>query len=263
VKISVLGAHNCESLTTRLTTLLIDGLIAIDAGALTTTLSIPAQRSLKALLITHQHYDHIKDVPTLAFNFAMAWKTINIYSTPAVEATLKLILADHNHIYPNFFEFPDNQPSLNFTRLEAYKEIAVGGYRVLPVPASHSIDTVGYQVTGPDGRAVFYTGDTGPDLAHLWPEISPDLFITEVSAPDRFRELYERRGHLTPSLLARVLAGLKDAKGKLPEVLVIHPNPELEAEQAAEIAGVAEGLGHPIRIGYEGMQIELGERAGG
>jgi ribonuclease BN (tRNA processing enzyme) len=258
MKVTVLGAHNCESLTTRLTTLLIDDLIAIDAGALTATLSIPAQRSLKALLITHQHYDHIKDVPTLAFNFAMAWKTVSIYGAPAVLATLKLILADHNHIYPNFFEFPDGRPSINFTTLEPYKEIMVSGYRVLPLPGSHSVDTMGYQVTAPDGHALFYTGDTGPGLSRLWPDVSPDLFITEVSASDRFRELYERRRHLTPSLLRQELASLKEAKGSLPQVLVIHTNPELETETAAEIAGVAEELGHPIRIGYEGMQIELG-----
>ncbi len=256
MKLTVLGAHNCESLTTRLTTLLIDDLIAIDAGALTATLAIPAQRNLRALFITHQHYDHIKDVPTLAFNFAMAWKTANIYSTAAVLAALKLIFG--NRLYPNFFEFPDGKPSINFTTLSPYQEIETSGYRVLALPVNHSADTVGYQVTAPNGHAVFYTGDTGPNLAHLWPIISPNLFVTEVSAPNRFRELYERRGHLTPSLLGQVLASLKEAKGGLPEVLVIHTNPELEAEIASEIAAVAEALGHPIRIGYEGMQIELG-----
>jgi phosphoribosyl 1,2-cyclic phosphodiesterase len=256
MKVTVLGAHNCESLATRLTTLLIDDLIAIDAGALTTTLSIPAQRSLRALFITHQHYDHIKDVPTLAFNFAMAWKTIDIYSTPPVLAALKLIF--DNRLYPNFFEFPNDRPSINFTTLEPYQVTETSGYRVLPLPVNHSTDTVGYQITAPDGHTVFYTGDTGPGLAHLWPVVSPELFITEVSASDRFREIYERRRHLTPSLLRQELASLKEAKGKLPQVLIIHTNPELEAETAAEIAAVARDLGHPIRIGYEGMQIDLG-----
>ena len=44
--ITILGAHNTESEKTRLTSLLIDDVLAIDAGALTSSLSFGAQQNL-------------------------------------------------------------------------------------------------------------------------------------------------------------------------------------------------------------------------
>ena len=255
MNIKTLGAHNCESRNTKLTTLLIDDIIAIDAGALTSSLTFKAQQKLRAILITHQHYDHIKDIPTMAFNSAMAWTTTNIYSTRPVYTALSLILG--NKLYPNFFEFPQDNPSLKFNLIEPYKTEQIEGYGILPLPVNHSTLTVGYQVTSPDGRTVFYTGDTGPGLEDCWQHISPQLLITEVSAPDRFETLYKRRGHFTPALLKEELASFHKFKGYLPRVVIIHMNPRLEAEIEAELATVAQDLNHPITLAREGMKIRL------
>ena len=80
MKIRFLGVHNCESQNTKLTSLLIDDILVVDAGGLTSSLSFTAQQKLKAILLTHQHYDHIRDVPAIVFNFAMANAAIDIYS---------------------------------------------------------------------------------------------------------------------------------------------------------------------------------------
>jgi len=255
MNITILGAHNCESQNTKLTSLLIDDIMVIDAGAITSSLSFPEQRRLKAILLTHQHYDHIKDVPTIAFNFAMAWASVNIYSTLSVYEALTLILG--NKLYPNFLDFPQDKPTIKFTALEPYKAKQIEGYRILPLPVNHSTPTVGYQVTSPEGKTVFYTGDTGPGLQDCWERISPQLLITEVSAPNRFEELYKKRGHFTPNLLQQELASFRELKGYLPQVVIIHINPALEEETGAELATVARLLKHPITLAYEGMQIKL------
>ena len=65
MRIRVLGAHNCETRSTRLVTLLIDDILALDAGGLTSTLTVKAQKKLKGILLTHPHYDHIRDIPAL------------------------------------------------------------------------------------------------------------------------------------------------------------------------------------------------------
>jgi len=44
MELTILGAHNCESDKMKLTSLLIDRVIAIDAGGLTSSLSIEEQR---------------------------------------------------------------------------------------------------------------------------------------------------------------------------------------------------------------------------
>ncbi|MFC1956826.1 MBL fold metallo-hydrolase [Chloroflexota bacterium] len=255
MNIKTLGAHNCESRNTKLTTLLIDDIIAIDAGALTSSLTFPAQRKLRAVLLTHQHYDHIKDIPTIAFNSAMAGTTINIYSTLPVYEALNLILG--NKLYPNFLEFPQENPSLKFTLIEPYQTEQIEGYDILPLPVNHSALTIGYQITSADGKTVFYTGDTGPGLEDCWQHISPQLLITEVSAPNRFETLYKRRGHFTPDLLKEELTSFRKLKGYRPRVVIIHMNPGLEAEIKAELATVAQDLNHSITLAHEGMKLRL------
>ena len=70
MKIKVLGAHNAESKYTALTCLLIDDKLVLDAGSLTSKMSFARQEKIRAILLTHGHYDHIRDVPAFAFNNA-------------------------------------------------------------------------------------------------------------------------------------------------------------------------------------------------
>jgi len=256
MNIQLLGVHSCESQNTKLTSLLIDDILVVDAGGLTSSLSFPAQQKIKAILLTHQHYDHIKDVPAIAFNFAMWNAAIDIYSILPVYETLTTHLLN-GKLYPKFLEQPQGNPTIKFTIIEPYQIERIEGYNVLAVKVNHSVPTVGYQITSPDGKVVFYTGDTGPGLADCWERIAPQLLIIEASAPDRFKEFYESRGHLTPTLLKQELSSFQKLKGYLPQVVVVHLNPGLEEEIKAEIAAVAEDLNHPISVGYEGMQLRL------
>ena len=82
--IRVLGAHHCESQDSKLVSLLIDDVLAIDAGALTSSLSFAEQQKLTAILLTHQHYDHIKDIPAIAMNALLHETAIDVRSTQAV-----------------------------------------------------------------------------------------------------------------------------------------------------------------------------------
>ena len=254
--IQVLGAHNCESRTSRFVCLLIDEVLAIDAGGLTSGLSLPAQLKLKAILITHQHYDHVRDVPGIAMNFFLNNKTLSIYSTIAVYDALSTHLLNGN-LYPSFLEKPQNNPAIKFTMLEPYESGQIDDYKILAIPVNHSAHTVGYQVVSPDGKSVFYTGDTGPALADCWQHIAPYLLVAEVTAPNRYEEFARESGHLTPSLLKLELISFRELKGYLPQVLLVHMNPGLENEIEAEIAIVAQELKNPITLAHEGMQLHL------
>jgi len=256
VDIQVLGAHNCESQDSKFVSLLIDDTLAIDAGGLTSSLSFPAQQKLKAILLTHQHYDHIRDIPALAMSLFLHGATINIYSTrPVYDA-----LADHllnGKLYPDFLKHPQQDPTIKFTLIKPYKTGQIESYTVLAVPLSHSVPVVGYQITSTDGKSVFYTGDTGPGLVDCWEYLSPQLLITEVTAPDSYERFAIQSGHLTPSLLKQELTSFQKVKGYLPRVVLVHMNPGLEKEIEAEIAAVAETLNSPITLAYEGMQVHL------
>jgi Cft2 family RNA processing exonuclease len=256
MKVQFLGTHNCESQETRLVSLLVDDVLALDAGGLTSGLSFSAQLKLKAILLTHEHYDHIRDIPTLAINLYLRRASINIYSLSPVADVLKTYLLN-DKLYPNFLERPVSAPTLRFTALEPLKPVQIEGYSVLAVPVRHSPFSVGYQITSPDGQVLFFTGDAGPGLAECWPQVSPQLLITEVTGSSRLDNPMRGSGHLTPNLLRHELVTFRELKGYLPQVVTVHMNPMLEEEIRPEIAALAKDLNCPITLGYEGMELRL------
>ncbi len=256
MKVHILGAHNVESQETRYASLLIDDVMAIDAGALTSSLSFPAQQKLKAVLLTHQHYDHTRDIPALGMNFYLHENTIDIYSTlPVREALLKHMLNDS--LYPNFMEKPAKKPAIRFNTVEPGRAESIAGYEVMPVRMNHTVPTVGYEITSPDGKKLFLTADTGPGLEECWQQVSPDLLVIEVTALNAWEKFARQSGHLTAALLQPELESLKKMKGSLPEIVTVHMNPLDEKGIKEEIAAVAAALNTDIRLGYEGMIIEL------
>jgi phosphoribosyl 1,2-cyclic phosphodiesterase len=257
MNIKFLGAHNCESQNTKFISLLIDDTLAIDAGGLTSSLSFEAQQKLKAILLTHQHYDHIRDVPAIAMNFYLCGTTINIYSTQPVYNALTTYLLD-GKLYPKFLEQPQENPTIKFTIIEPYKIEQIEGYNILPIPVNHSVPTVGYQITSLDGKVLFYTSDTGPGLTECWGRIAPQLLIIEATVPDRYSaSCKESGGHLTPTLLKQELISFRELKGYLPPAVVVHMNPNMEKEIETEIAAVAKALNSSITLAYEGRQLHL------
>lgn len=256
MKIKILGAHNCESPKTKLVSLLIDGVLALDAGGLTSSLSFKAQQRLKGILLTHEHYDHIRDIPALAMNALLHETTVNVYSTQVVYDALTTHWLNGT-TYANFLARPKDNPIIKFGLITPKKIEHIAGYRVLAIPVPHSVPSVGYQVTSPDNKALFYTGDVGPGLADCWQYVSPQLLIIEVTAPNQYEEFGRKSLHLTPSLLKQELLDFQKLKGYLPRVITIHMNPRQEKEVAGEIAIVAREMNASIILARERMLIDL------
>ena len=256
MKIRVLGSHNTESKKTRMPGLLIDGVIAFDGAALTSTLSLKAQLVLKAVFISHRHYDHLRDIPALGMNLFLAGRSLSIYSHDDVFNSLKEHLLNGD-LYPRYYEKPPQNPTFRFIPLNPFQTYEIEGYSILPVPVNHAVPALGYQITSKDGGSLFYTGDTGINLAGVWEHVSPQLLVIELTASDRYTESVGPAKHLTPHLLKQELIEFKKLKGYLPQVLTLHMNPMLESEIAAEITQVAQSLNASITLAKEGMKIEI------
>jgi ribonuclease BN (tRNA processing enzyme) len=256
MKIKILGAHNLESQDSRCVSLLIDDIIALDAGAITSGMSFTEQKQLKAVLLSHHHYDHIRDIPALAINFSAFKNTINIYCTQSVCDIITNNLLD-GKLYPNFLERPPEKPAVSINILEPNKPVQVADYNVLAVPVNHAVPTVGLQLTSPDGKNLFYTSDTGPGLDNCWQYVNPDLLVAEVTALNIQHEFALKSGHLTPAMLQEELSGFQKQKGYLPRIVLVHMNPLDEEKIKKEINAVEKSLNINIQLGYEEMQLEL------
>ena len=254
--IRFLGTHNAESKNTRLVSFLIDDVLAIDAGSLVSELSFPEQRKIKAILLSHGHYDHIRAVPAFAFNNAD--RTTKVIATRKTLEILSSHLID-GVVYPKFTSEASflRKAILQLVPMELFIRQNIEGYEVMAVPVQHPLDSVGFEITSGDGNTLFYTGDTGPGLSSMWGKISPQLIIVDVTWPNSLANAAKDAGHLCPEMLKEELIELHRIKGYLPKVVAIHLSPQHETEIRRELREVADLLGISIDIPREGEELIL------
>ena len=257
MEVRILGAHSGEVKGKRMVSLLIDGVLALDAGGLTSSLSMSEQQKIRAVLLTHHHFDHCRDLVTLGANGATFSSPVDIYALSQTWDVINFCLLD-GKMYADFSKWPSkDKPFLRKKVVEPLKRQNIKGYDVLPVPVRHEIPCVGFQVTSRDGKSLFYTGDTGPGLEDCWQHISPRLLIVEVSGVNQSQDFFRSVGHLSPELLKEEMMNFRQAKGYLPRIIIVHIPVQAEREVRREVKRVAGELGARIDIGYEGMKIKI------
>ena len=251
MKIRFLGTHNAESNKTRLSSFLIDEVLAIEAGSLVSELTFLEQKKIKAILLSHGHYDHIRGIPAFAFNNFL--RTTKVFATSRTLEIITSCLID-GVMYPKFAEKTDflEKPALELHPMKPFKSENIGEYSVTAIPVNHPLDAVGFEISSREGKKIFYTGDTGHNLSHVWEHISPDLLITEVTFPNRLANVAKDAAHLHPSKLKTELLEFRRVKGYLPKIMLVHLSPRAEEEIKEEIEQVSKDLAASITIAHEG-----------
>jgi len=257
MKVRILGAHSSEVKGHRMVSLLVDGILALDAGGLTSSLSLSEQKKVRAVLLTHHHFDHTRDLVTLGANGATFLSPVDIYALSHTLDIVSSCLLD-GKMYADFSKWPSKEkPFLQLKVIEPFQRQNIQGYDVLSVPVRHAVPSIGFQVTSKDGKSLFYTGDTGPGLATCWQHVSPQLLMIEVSGINKTQDFLKSVGHLSAGLLKEELMWFRQIKGYLPRVIVIHIPPHFQKEVEQEVKEIAWELGISIDIGFEGMKITL------
>jgi len=256
MRIRFLGTHNAESKNTRLVSFLIDDVLAVDAGSLVSELTFPEQKKIRAILLSHGHYDHIRAVPAFAFNNYD--RTTKVIATPKTLEILSSHLID-GVVYPEFTSDASflQKATIKLVPLEPFKPQNIEGYEVRAVSVLHNLDSVGFEITSSDGKTLFYTGDTGPGLSSIWKNISPQLLIADVTWPNSMSTAARDAGHLCPKMLEKELAEFRRLKGYFPRVMIIHLSPQHEPDIEREVREVAKLLRISIDIAHEGEELTL------
>ena len=236
MRIKVLGAsgtevpgHNCPAF-------LIDGKILLDAGTIAVSLNIREEHSLKWILLTHAHLDHIKGIPFLLDNLVTrsTGNTITVLSGKDVLDDLKKNIFN-GRIWPDFTRIPSPEhPSLKYLPLRTERPVEIDGYKVTMEKVHHTVPAYGFIIEKAGKKSIAYTGDTGP-THRFWERMAAHEvkhLIMETSFPNRLEKLALASGHLTPSLLEKEIAKMSP----LPEkIFIMHIKPQYLQEIEMEI----------------------------
>jgi cAMP phosphodiesterase len=239
----VVGCHGGETPRHRTSAFVVDEEIAIDAGSLTSGLDLPAQCALRAVLVSHAHLDHVRDLATIADN-----RTQNGCKPLLVVATAATIGVLQRHffnglLWPDFSTIPNTKsPAIRYLALKPEVPTKICGYTVRAISVSHTIDTCGFVLESPKergGGALAYSGDTGP-TDRLWEVLNatPKLkaMLMEVSFPNDEQRVATLSGHHTPKTLALDLKKLEKAKDV--PFLLYHIKPSFQSKVEKELARI-------------------------
>lgn len=240
MELRVLGCHGGQTNEHRTSAFLVDGRLGIDAGALTSELTLAEQKKVRAVLVSHCHMDHIRDLATLADTRCQSGgPTIVLAGTVETIAALKTHYFN-DLLWPDFTKIRTrtNGPTIRYLVMRPEREVEIAGYQVRAVLVHHTVESAGFIVRR--GRSSFaYSGDTGP-TDRLWKLLEGvgDLkaLVMEVSFPNAQQALATISGHHTPRTLEVELLKLGDRKG-LP-ILLFHIKPSFERAVLRELSRI-------------------------
>ena len=239
MRLHVIGCHGGETPKHKTSAFVLDGTLAIDAGSLTSGMSLKDQCKLEAVLVSHAHLDHIRDLATIADNrLQHGCAPLLVIGTKWTLGVLRKHFFN-GLVWPDFSVLPTKaHPTVRFLPLEIEKPTQIGDYMVRAIEVSHTIETCAFVVER-GGQAIAYSWDTGP-TERFWKVLNAQknlrALLMEVSFPTRMHKLAKVSGHHTPETLAKDLKKYKNSK-ELP-VLLYHIKPVFQAEVEKECAKI-------------------------
>jgi ribonuclease BN (tRNA processing enzyme) len=238
VAVRALGPYGGSAPGYRLTTFLLDGETALDAGCLTDALPLAAQRRIRRVVLTHAHFDHIASLPLLCDNLYGQRRPLEVLAPAPVLATLSRDIFN-DRVWPDFTRLPSRaHPTLRMRVLADGRPCSLGSLAITPFPVRHTVPAYGY-VVSKRGRSVLFSGDTRP-TDQLWEEArratNLKAIFLEVSFADAQGALARASAHFTPRLIAEELP---KAPPRVP-IYLYHMKPSSFPRIRREIAALKE-----------------------
>ena len=219
--------------------------IIIDAGAILSNMSKEDLLKIKHVIITHAHFDHIKDLPTLA-DFMLSYGA-NSFTIHTTETIAKQIQSNvfNDLIWPDFTKLPGRGKStIVFEPFDFGNSFVIEEIEFIPIAVNHVVESVGFIIRR-GNNSIGYSGDTHRCQAFIDAinaEKNLRALCWETSFPNRLSSIAKSSKHLTPQDLEHELALVE----KSIPVWVFHMKPSMLEEIEQELSEIK--TDKPIRF---------------
>jgi cAMP phosphodiesterase len=185
--------------------------VAFDAGSLAVGVTDEERSSIRNVVLTHAHLDHIAGLPLFIDDlFPVLTEPVKVHATAEVIELLETHIFNWE-IYPRFSELQNEFGNvIEYRTIEPGKEFPIAGLKIRAVGVNHKVNSHGFLITDGDVTIAF-TGDTA-EMSGFWDEINSlerlDALFIECAFPNEFDDLSLVSHHLTPDRLRSELEKL-------------------------------------------------------
>jgi ribonuclease BN (tRNA processing enzyme) len=238
MRVTILGCSDRAGSGQYVSTYVINGNVAIDAGSLGLHDSLEQQAAVGHVFLTHAHADHTASLPFFIENVWCAKPACPVVygSAKTLEIVQRSIF--NNETWPDFVALSkSNLPFVYLRSLEPEISVEAAGLVVTPVMVNHSIPTFAYIIREAD-KAVVFGADSGP-TTRLW-EVAQQTagvqaVFLEASFPNRMKAVADASLHLTSDLFAAEAA--KAPRGS--RIIAVHLKVRYRDEIIRELGGLS------------------------
>jgi ribonuclease BN (tRNA processing enzyme) len=219
----------------RLTCFLIDDRVTVDAGSIALALTDEQRESVRDIIVTHPHMDHIASMPIFIDDlFGMLKEPVRVHATEEVISLLERDVFNWT-VYPRFSELKNEfGPVMEYVPFRHGEEFEVAHLKVTAVPVNHIVPTVGLVISDTKTTVAFssdtYSTEEFWQLVNRTPRI--DALMIEASFPNDMAQLAEVSRHFTPATMAEELHKLKH-NGL--DILTVHLKPAYREKLVEEL----------------------------
>jgi 3',5'-cyclic-nucleotide phosphodiesterase len=252
VKIEILGCDGAPAPGRLPMTLLVDSTLMIDAGSAVSGLDPARAPAVRAILLTHAHLDHIRELGFLPFHRdGTRDGPLAIWTTPGVIDAVRTAVFNRDFWIDFENPRPPRTAGIVYRPLRPGTPETIEGVIVEAVATSHSsYETCGFLLEK-EGAVVAYAVDSGP-TDEIWRRARNRKGLRaaffDVSFPDRFAGSVDE--HLTPHGLRAEVEKLQPREAR---VIAVHLKPEFREETIGEL----KGLPFPVEIPENGEVLEF------
>jgi ribonuclease BN (tRNA processing enzyme) len=227
---STFDAQGMATLEQRLTCFLIDDCVAVDAGSIAIALSNEQRATVRDIIVTHPHMDHIASLPIFIDDlYPTLKKPMRVHATAQVIELLERDIFNWN-VYPRFSELTNNYgPVMEYIPIPLGSPFKVAHLNVVAVPVNHIVPTIGLVVSA-GHKNVAFSSDTA-ETEEFWRLVNEmkglDALLIEASFPNRLAKLADVSRHFTPASLGQELKKLSH-NGL--DIMAVHLKPSYRDE---------------------------------